>query len=89
MEKRWEEFAELVYSKADNSYSPKLEKALKTAIEQLKPEYRDIIIAVDFEGYSYREISMESDISMGTLMSRRHRALSILAKTLEVEKNMN
>ena len=89
MERRWEEFADLVYGQADNSYSPKLEKALKTAIEQLKPEYRDIIIAVDFEGYGYREIAEESDISMGTLMSRRHRALSILAKMLETEKNKN
>nr|WP_298995714.1 RNA polymerase sigma factor [uncultured Allomuricauda sp.] len=87
MDHRWQEFAELFYDKADNSYTPELEKALRDAIQKLKPEYRDIIIAVDFEGYTYREITTETNISSGTLMSRRHRALSILAKILEKEKN--
>ncbi len=86
-DQRWQEFGELLYGKADNSYDPKLESALRKAIGELREEYRDIIIAVDFEGYTYREIALETGISSGTLMSRRHRALSILAKILEKEKN--
>ncbi|MEM9362659.1 MAG: RNA polymerase sigma factor [Bacteroidota bacterium] len=89
MDKRWQEFAELIYGKADNSYDSKLEEALRGAIEDLRQEYKDIIIAVDFEGYTYREIALETGISPGTLMSRRHRALSILSKLLEKEKNKN
>ncbi|RDY60280.1 RNA polymerase sigma factor [Flagellimonas nanhaiensis] len=83
IDRQWREFAELFYGEADNSYSPALEKALKIAVRELKPSYRDIIIAVDFEGYTYREIAQKTGISAGTLMSRRHRALSLLFKILE------
>jgi len=61
--------------------------ALKKCIENLKPAYRDIIIAVDFEGYTYKEISQETGIPQGTLMSRRHRAMGILNKNIELEIN--
>lgn len=88
-ERQWAEFAELFYGEADNNYSENLKQALKIAIKSLKPVYQDIILAVDFEGYSYREISEETGISPGTLMSRRHRALSLLSKYLETEKNMS
>ncbi len=62
---------------------------LKKCIEELKPAYKDIIIAVDFEGYTYREISTKTGISIGTLMSRRHRAIAVLYKKIEVEINKN
>ena len=55
---------------------------LKAALGQLKPAYRDIILAIDFEGFSYKEISNETGIPEGTLMSRRHRALGILNKKI-------
>ncbi len=88
-ESQWAEFAELFYGNADNAYPENLQQALKKAIKTLKPAYQDILIAVDFEGYSYKEIAEETGISQGTLMSRRHRALSMLSKYLETEKNMN
>ncbi len=77
----WAEFAERFYS-SDNNYPNHLVAQVKTAVMDLKPPYRDIILAVDFEGYSYKEISEESGIPEGTLMSRRHRAMSILLKKL-------
>lgn len=83
---KWAEFAELFYGSADNSYPEGIMNDLKNAIQQLKPSYQDIIIAIDFEGYSYREIAEQTGISQGTLMSRRHRALSLLSKNLEIEK---
>ena len=86
---KWADFAELFYGSADNSYPEDLMNALKKAIQMLKPSYQDIIIAIDFEGYSYREIAEQTGISQGTLMSRRHRALSLLSKDLEIEKNKN
>ncbi|MEM9076773.1 MAG: RNA polymerase sigma factor [Bacteroidota bacterium] len=87
VDQQWQEFAELFYGEADNSYAPEIVDALRSAIDELRQEYRDIIIAVDFEGYTYREIALETGISPGTLMSRRHRALSILVKVLEKQKN--
>lgn len=89
MEKRLFEFTELLYGKTDNEYSEEMKKELKRAIGKLKPLYREIIIAVDFEGYTYRELSEETQIPSGTLMSRRHRALSILLKELETKNNIN
>ena len=86
-ESQWAEFAELFYGDADNTYTENLQEALKVAIKTLKPVYQDIIIAVDFEGHSYKEIAEETGISQGTLMSRRHRALSLLSKYLATEKN--
>ena len=87
-EAKLQELAEIVYDTADNPYREELNGVLKTAIINLKPDYRDIIIAIDFEGYSYKEISYETGIPKGTLMSRRHRAIGILYKELE-EKNIN
>ncbi|MCK0109811.1 RNA polymerase sigma factor [Flavobacteriaceae bacterium S0825] len=83
-----QELAEMVYDTAENPYSEEMNYVLKKAIINLKPEYRDIIIAIDFEGYSYKEISLETGIPKGTLMSRRHRAIGILYKKLET-KNIN
>ena len=88
IDRQWRDFAELFYGDADNSYSPEMEMALQTAVEGLKPPYRDIIIAVDFEGYTYKEIAAQTGIPSGTLMSRRHRALSLLSKHLENIKEL-
>lgn len=89
MEARLSEFTELFYGKSDNFYSEEMKLELKKAIATLKPFYREIIIAIDFEGYGYKEISDETGIPAGTLMSRRHRALSILSKKLETKRLRN
>jgi len=88
-EDKLNEYAELLYGNSDNSYSEQLKDELKTTILNLKEPYRDIIIAVDFEGYTYKEISKETGIPEGTLMSRRHRALSQLFQQLENKKETN
>lgn len=80
------EFTELLYDGPDNFYSEQMKDDLKKTIMGLKPDYRDIIIAIDFEGYTYKEISSETGIPQGTLMSRRHRAISLLYKKLETKK---
>ena len=85
MEKRLFEFTELLYGTTGNMYSEEMKKELKKAIGKLKPLHRDIIVAIDFEGYTYRELSLETQIPAGTLMSRRHRALSLLLKALEAK----
>lgn len=86
IENRLTEFTEQLYGKSDNSYSEKMKVELKSAIFNLKSYYQNIIVAIDLEGYSYKELSVETGIPVGTLMSRRHRALSILFKQLEIKK---
>ena len=82
----WTEFTSLFYEVDNETYTLQLKSELKNAIVSLKPSYRDIIIAVDFEGYSYKEIAEETGIPSGTLMSRRHRAIAILSKQIEINK---
>ena len=86
LEERWSEFAERFYGESAERYPESTMRQLKVGIENLKPNYREVILAVDFEGYSYREYSEMTGISPGTLMSRRHRALSILQKNFMPEK---
>ena len=81
------EFTEMLYGQSDNAYSEEMKDELKRTIMSLKSDYRDIIIAINFEGYTYREISAELGIPEGTLMSRRHRAIALLHKDLETKKN--
>ncbi|MFD2566157.1 RNA polymerase sigma factor [Pseudotenacibaculum haliotis] len=89
-ENQFTNFVELFYSNSDNAYSEEMKSKLKEAIFSLKPPHRDIILAVDIEGYSYREISEETGIPEGTLLSRRHRAISQLHKKLEsLKDNIN
>jgi RNA polymerase sigma-70 factor (ECF subfamily) len=79
------ELAGAIYDDSEASYSPALRRRLGYAIRELKPIYREVVLAVDFEGYTYREISEQTGISMGTLMSRRHRALSLLFDKLKTD----
>jgi len=79
---------EMLHQSTDNNHpSERMIAILKTSIDQLKPQYRDIIIAIDFEGYTYKEIAIETGIPPGTLMSRRHRAIGVLYKKLNAEIN--
>ncbi|TDQ28638.1 RNA polymerase sigma factor [Tenacibaculum caenipelagi] len=77
------ELAEVLYGTPDNAYSEAMKKELELKIMNLKPVYKEIIIAIDFEGYTYNELSEELEIPIGTLMSRRHRALGILLRKIE------
>ncbi len=82
-EYKLQEVLDEIYGNADNNYSDELKQKLKTCMNELKPMYREILIAIDFEGYTYKEISEETGIPEGTLMSQRHRAISQLYKQLE------
>lgn len=59
-----------------------VDERIKQAIEGLKPEYRSVLLLWGVEGLKYREISEVQDIPIGTVMSRLHRARSILAEEL-------
>ena len=85
-EAEWVEFAELMYSDSGH-YSQEFVSSLKTAMEELPPPDYEIIMAVDFEGYTFREISEETRTPEGTLMSRRHRALAKLNKIITHKKH--
>ncbi|NKI30971.1 RNA polymerase sigma factor [Croceivirga thetidis] len=86
-EKEDSSFSDHYQETMNEGFPEELIRKLRPIILSLKPPYRDIIIAIDYEGYSYREISEQTGISIGTLMSRRHRALAQLHKKLNRIKN--
>jgi RNA polymerase sigma-70 factor (ECF subfamily) len=59
-----------------------VDERLKSAIEQLRPEYRTVLLLWAVEGLKYREIAEILDIPIGTVMSRLHRARAVLTEQL-------
>jgi RNA polymerase sigma-70 factor (ECF subfamily) len=55
---------------------------LHQAIERLSPEYREVIVLRELEGFSYKDIAGIAGIPMGTVMSRLARAREQLQQAL-------
>jgi RNA polymerase sigma factor (sigma-70 family) len=66
----------------ENDYSDIEPELLQLAISQLRPDEQAVIIATEFEQRTYEELSGEWNVPVGTLLSRKHRALSKLHKIL-------
>ena len=89
VDNEFSDLADMLNTATDKHASEKMITLLKESIQELKPEYRYIIIAVDFKGHSYKEISHKTGIPQGTLMSRRHRAMGILYKKIKTATSKN
>ncbi|MBN1897309.1 MAG: sigma-70 family RNA polymerase sigma factor [Spirochaetes bacterium] len=61
---------------------------LYKAIDSLEKEEKAIIIATEFENRSFQEMSAEWNIPLGTLLSRKSRALKKIQKALLNNKNL-
>jgi RNA polymerase sigma-70 factor, ECF subfamily len=51
-----------------------LERSVQTAIAELEPEHRALVILRDVEDLTYEEISSITGLELGTVKSRLHRA---------------
>jgi RNA polymerase sigma-70 factor (ECF subfamily) len=49
-------------------------RALRSCIEALPPEYREVLVLRELEELSYKEISTAGNLAIGTVMSRLSRA---------------
>jgi RNA polymerase sigma factor (sigma-70 family) len=56
---------------------------LEAAIEELPEEQREIFIAHEIEGRSFKELAAETGLSMNTLLSRKHYAVLQLRRRLQ------
>ena len=78
--------AELVHDvngdAAANREKEELYTRLYEAIESLAEKDRAIVIATDFDGISFRRLSEEWAVPMGTLLARKSRALKKIKKEL-------
>jgi RNA polymerase sigma-70 factor (ECF subfamily) len=58
------------------------QQLLRQALEELLPEYREVLVLRELEGMSYKEIADVVGIPMGTVMSRLARARERLQQVL-------
>lgn len=63
-------------------FSKVMDEEVKEAIESLPVEFRTVILLVDIEGLSYREVQEILNISSGTLSSRLYRGRRLLRDAL-------
>jgi RNA polymerase sigma-70 factor (ECF subfamily) len=55
---------------------------VRSALEQLPSEFREVIVLREFEGFSYKEISTTVGVPLGTVMSRLSRGREWLRRLL-------
>ncbi len=56
---------------------------LYDAIDKLNPDQKEILVATEFDKKSFEELSKEWNVPIGTLLSRKHRAINNLQKLLD------
>ena len=78
----------------DETYAPEplyeraaLREELATALQQLTPEHREIVVLRDVSGLSYEEIAGVLQLTQGTVKSRLFRARDRLAAVLRGDGN--
>jgi RNA polymerase sigma factor (sigma-70 family) len=59
-----------------------LSEELEEALEELPREQREVFIAHEIEGRSFKELSTETGVSVNTLLSRKHYAVTHLRRRL-------
>jgi RNA polymerase sigma factor (sigma-70 family) len=57
-------------------------EAMFEAIEDLPEAQREVLVATEMEGRSFKELAEEWNIPIGTLLARKHRAIRALRETL-------
>jgi RNA polymerase sigma factor (sigma-70 family) len=56
---------------------------LEEALDELPGEQREVFVAHEIDGYSYKEIAARSGVSVNTLLSRKHYAIVHLRRRLQ------
>jgi len=56
---------------------------IEEALDELPKEQRDVFIAHEVEGYSFKEIAARTGVGVNTLLSRKHYAVMHLRKRLQ------
>jgi RNA polymerase sigma-70 factor (ECF subfamily) len=87
------EFDERVHTDIEAALTPESEflrqansEQVRRAIEQLPPEYREVILMRELEQMSYSEIAAVMQSPLGTVMSRISRARSMLRQLIAGER---
>ena len=58
-------------------------KALQTALDELPQSQREVFIAHELDGISFREMALQSDVAVNTLLARKRYAVLYLRSRLQ------
>ena len=82
-------FDEDIHDRGDESSNPEFlairecdQACVRQALEELPPQFREVILLREFEGLSYQEIAAVTEIPIGTVMSRLSRGRRQLQERL-------
>lgn len=70
-------------SPENNILAKERQKRIISAIEQLKPKFKEVIILSEINGYSYDECAQKLKCPLGTVKSRIYNAKKELAEKLQ------
>jgi RNA polymerase sigma factor (sigma-70 family) len=77
-----DEVADLRFDFAEALDREEASEAMFEAMEDLPEAQREVLVATELEGRSFKELAEEWDIPIGTLLARKHRAIQALRDTL-------
>jgi RNA polymerase sigma factor (sigma-70 family) len=83
-ELRWEDLLPSAEEGPEAAYARSvLLEELEEALEELPGEQREVFLAHEVEGFSFKEIAAETGVSVNTLLSRKHYAVLHLRRRLQ------
>lgn len=81
---RWEESLPSPDAGPDALYLRRiLIDEIEHAIDQLPPEQRDVFVAHEFEGRSFKDLAVETGVNVNTLLARKRYAVRRLRERLQ------
>jgi RNA polymerase sigma factor (sigma-70 family) len=77
-----EELSDLRFEASEEMEREEAREELFDAIEELPTAQREVLVATELEGRSFKELAAEWNTPIGTLLARKHRAIRALRETL-------
>jgi RNA polymerase sigma factor (sigma-70 family) len=77
-----EELSDLRYEASEELDREETREELFAAIDELPQAQREVLVATELEGRSFKELAAEWNTPIGTLLARKHRAVRALRETL-------
>jgi RNA polymerase sigma factor (sigma-70 family) len=77
-----EDLSDVRFEASEEMDREEAREALFEAIDELPQAQREVLVATELEGRSFRELAEEWETPIGTLLARKHRAIRALKETL-------